>query len=366
MKTDVEQFKLRDNRLASKILKELGQLELNMTIMHVCGTHQDTLVKHGLEALLRDVGVKIRQGPGCPVCVTTPREIEEILLLAKKGITVTAFGDMIKVPGHSSSLMEAKSRGADVRIVYSVDDAVDISKKTGKDTVFMSVGFETTSPSTASVIDRGPPDNFYVLPCNRVVPPALDAILSMGEVELDGLIEPGHVSTIIGTHPYEPLSEKYSIPQVVAGFEPLDLLMAVLMLARQFEKGVAVVENEYSRAVNPEGNQKALELMDKVFVPASVRWRGFPVIPDSGRSLSTEYSDHDARVVFDDILSEISDIKFSEPKGCLCGEVLRGLIDSRECPLFGNECTPLNPVGPCMVSSEGGCNIEYRYGQKER
>ncbi len=361
-KTDVKQFRYRDNEMANRIVDELRRLDLDMTIMHVCGTHQDTLVRHGLEGMLERVGVHIRQGPGCPVCVTTPREIQEIITLAKNGVTVTAFGDMIKVPGLGSSLEEAKGKGADVRIVYSIDDAVRIAGENDDETVFMSVGFETTSPSTASVISRGPPDNFSVLSCSRVVPPALQAILEMGEVRLQGLIEPGHVSTIIGTKPYEYISERYSIPQVIAGFEPLDLLMGVLMLARQVDQGKAEVENEYSRVVRVEGNTRALRLMDQVFELGDVEWRGFPVIPGSGQVLRAEYEEHDARKRFEDILEALDDMVFSEPEGCLCGEVLRGIIDSRECPLFGSECTPVNPVGPCMVSNEGSCNIAYRYG----
>ncbi len=361
MNDDLKQFKFRDEETAKNILERLNSLELELSIMHVCGTHQDTLVKHGLEKMLNDVGVRILQGPGCPVCVTTPREVEEILALARSGKTVTAFGDMIMVPGMNSSLYEARSQGADVKIVYSVDDAVSIAEKTDKEVVFMSVGFETTSPSTAAVISKRPPENFSVLPCNRVVPPALDAILSLGELKLNGLIEPGHVSTIIGTKPYEPLSEKYHIPQVVAGFEPIDLLMAVLMIARQVDSGRAEVENEYTRVVKPEGNQKALRLLDDVFDPVDVEWRGFPTIPDSGYKLKKQYGSYDARKRFQDILEPIADMEFHEPEGCLCGEVLRGLIDSRECPMFGTECTPMNPIGPCMVSSEGSCNIAYRY-----
>ncbi len=363
MKANVEQFRFRDQKLAKKIINELREMELDIMIMHVCGTHQDTLVRYGLEGMLKEVGVTIRQGPGCPVCVTTPREIQEILTLAKNEITITAFGDMMKVPGHGTSLMEAKSEGADVRIVYSVDDAVTMAQKNNKETVFMSVGFETTSPSTASVVARGPPDNFSILTCNRVVPPALEAILDMGEVKLDGLIEPGHVSTIIGTSPYEPISKKYIIPQVIAGFEPLDLLMGVLMLARQVHEGRAEVENEYSRIVKPEGNIKALELMNRVFEPVDTEWRGFPVIPRSGQALKEEYQEHDARKYFEDILEDLQTWEFEEPEGCRCGEVLRGIIASSECPLFGKECTPVNPVGPCMVSNEGSCNIEYRYGK---
>ncbi len=359
---DVDQFKFRDKEKAEEIIQEIKRAEGEYTFMHVCGTHQDTLVKHGLAPMLRDVGVEIKQGPGCPVCVTTPKEIEEMITLAREGMTVTAFGDMIDVPGDTSSLAKARSQGADVRVVYSIDDAIEMAEETEDEVVFMSVGFETTVPSTANVISKEPPENFSILSCNRVIPPALKAILDMGEVQLDGLIEPGHVSTIIGTHPYEPLSEKYSIPQVVAGFEPLDLLLTVLMLIRQMEEGRSEVENEYDRVVRPEGNPAAIKVIDEVFTERDVKWRGFPVIPESGLRLKDRYKKYSARDRFSDILEPLKDREFKEPEGCLCGEVLRGVVESEECPLFGEECTPSTPVGPCMVSREGSCNIEYRYG----
>jgi len=364
MKIDLEQFKFRDKDKANQVLKEIKKADLELTLMHVCGTHQDTLVRHGLSPLLEQVGVTIKQGPGCPVCVTTPREIEEMITLANQGITITAFGDMIKVPGQEHSLYDAKRDGADVRIVYGVDDAVKIAKKEENEVVFMAVGFETTSPSIASAVSKNPPENFTILPCHRVIPPALKAILEMGEVKLDGLIEPGHVSTIIGTKPYEPISKKYNIPQVVAGFEPLDLLLSVLMIARQIQQNRAEVENEYGRVVKAEGNPKALKLLDEVFEPKDIKWRGFPVIPDSGTQLKEKYKDHDARERFQDILAPLKNKEFTEPEGCRCGETLRGIIEPNECPLFGTECTPAHPVGPCMVSREGSCNIAYRYDQK--
>ncbi|MFW6376138.1 MAG: hydrogenase formation protein HypD [Thermoplasmatota archaeon] len=362
MEIDLDQFKFRDEDKAKQIIKEIDEADIELTLMHVCGTHQDTLVRHGLDPMLRDVGVRIKQGPGCPVCVTTQREIEEIIKLAEEGITVTAFGDMMRVPGEESSLMDAKSKGADVRIVYSIDDAVDIAEKTDNEVVFMSVGFETTVPATANVISKNPPENFSILASNRVIPPALKAILEMGEVKLDGLIEPGHVSVIIGSKPYEPLSEKYNIPQVVTGFEPLDLLLGVLFIVRQIQEGRAEVENEYDRVVKPDGNPKAKKVINEVFEPFDIKWRGFPNIPDSGLKLKEKYDQYSARKKFKDILEPLKDKEFKEPEGCRCGEVLRGLIESQECPLFGEVCKPSNPVGACMVSREGSCNIEYRYG----
>ncbi|MFQ6061040.1 MAG: hydrogenase formation protein HypD, partial [Thermoplasmata archaeon] len=329
----------------------------------VCGTHQDTLVRHGLQDMLRKSGVEIRQGPGCPVCVTTPKEIEEALLFAREGKTILVFGDMVKVPGATSSLSQARAEGCDVRVVYGVDDAVRIARGLDKDCVFMSIGFETTTPGTASALRSGTPENFYVLSCNRLIPPALKAIAEMGEIRLDGLIEPGHVSTVIGSRPYEFISEKYGIPQVIAGFEPLDLLMGVYMLAEQKRKGESKVEIEYRRAVRREGNPKAVEIMNSVFKAVDVKWRGFPAIPESGLELREEYSSKNARIVFEDKLSELEGKEFPEPEGCMCGEVLRGIVSSEECPLFGTACKPDTPIGPCMVSAEGSCNIIYKYGK---
>jgi len=358
-------FSLRDKRLADDIISQIAKARVRLRFMHVCGTHQDTLIKHGLDCLLRRCGVEIGQGPGCPVCVTTPKEIEEILLLAKQGKTVTTFGDMTRVPGVSSSLQQIKAEGCDVRTVYSIEDALVLAEKQKElEVVFMAVGFETTAPTTASVLVREPPMNFSVLCCHRLIPPALQAILRMGEIHLDGFIEPGHVSTIIGTTPYEFISKEYHVPQVIAGFEPLDLLMGVWMLVRQIQQGVTEVENEYVRAVKPEGNVKAQQLLTQVFEPVDVRWRGFPVIPSSGLQLRGNYAIYDARRKYEDELQMLTDEDVAEPTGCLCGEVLRGLISSKQCPLFGRQCTPDNPVGPCMVSSEGSCHIEYLYSKK--
>lgn len=358
-------FSLRDKQLADDIVSQIAKATVHLKFMHVCGTHQDTLVKHGLDVLLRRCGIEIGQGPGCPVCVTTPREIEEVLLLAKKGKTIATFGDMTRVPGVTSSLQQMKTEGCDIRTVYSIEDALllaDTQKK--KEVVFMAVGFETTAPATASALLGEPPLNFSVLCCHRLIPPALQAILQMGEIKIAGFIEPGHVSTIIGAKPYEFISKTYHVPQVIAGFEPLDLLMAVWMLVRQIKQGVAEVQNEYVRAVKPQGNIKAQHVLQQVFEPVDIAWRGFPAIPGSGLRLRRNYAVYDARLKYEDELTDLAEEEIAEPTGCLCGEVLRGLISSKQCPLFGTQCTPENPVGPCMVSSEGSCHIEYIFLKK--
>lgn len=358
-------FELRDKETAAKIIDKLKAMDLNIRLMHVCGTHQDTLVKFGLEPMLKKTGVEIRQGPGCPVCVTTPKEIEELFALARAGHTIAVYGDMMKVPGPSGNLDKARSEGGDINIVYGINEAVKLANERDNDVVFMGVGFETTIPSVASTLLAGCPDNLSILSCHRTVPNALKAIIEMGEVRLNGLIEPGHVSVIIGTKPYEFISKDYGVPQVIAGFEPIDLLMGIYMLARQIKKGEAKVENEYTRAVKPEGNVKALEMIDRVFQPCDTAWRGFPVIPQSGLDLREEFAKHDARKKYPELLDPLKDKEFPEPPGCKCGEVLRGLMESDECPLFRKVCSPTNPIGPCMVSAEGSCNILYKYGRME-
>lgn len=359
-------LRFRDKKTADKIVERIKGLDIKIQIMHVCGTHQDTIVKYGLDSLLDECGVTVRQGPGCPVCVTTQKEIEESIRLAETGKTVATYGDMVRVPGEKKSLADIRASGGNVRVVYSIQDAISLAQRTKDEVVFVAVGFETTAPSTAVTLLREPPSNFSVLNCHRYVPPALHALLKMGEVKIQGLIEPGHVSTIIGLKPYEELSAEYNVPQVVSGFEPLDVLMSVYMLAKQIKNGEAKVENEYSRIVKYEGNPRALEALREVFQPYDLKWRGFPVIPDSGMLLRKKFEKYDARKVFQDNLKDTSQREFEEPKGCKCSEVLRGLIESTECPLFGKVCTPQHPVGPCMVSVEGECSILYKYYGKAR
>ena len=273
-------FRLDDRELAEKILSEIRKKEVSLRFMHVCGTHQDTLVKHGLDTLFRKCGIEIRQGPGCPVCVTTPREIEQMLQLARNGKIIATFGDMVRVPGERKSLGDLRAEGCDVRTVYSIEDAVQIAKKDREqEVVFMAIGFETTAPTTAAVMLEDLPSNFSILSCHRLIPPALKAILEMGELRIDGFIEPGHVSTIIGVEPYAFVSDEYGVPQVIAGFEPIDLLMAVWMLVRQIQRGEIVVENEYSRVVKDEGNLQAQAVMEEVFSTVDSPWRVSTAMP---------------------------------------------------------------------------------------
>ncbi|MGC8961755.1 MAG: hydrogenase formation protein HypD [Candidatus Bathyarchaeia archaeon] len=358
-------FRFRDPQVASRILDSIKKLGITARYMHVCGTHQDTLVKYGLEPLLNSAGVEVRAGPGCPVCVTTGLEFEEAIALAEAGKTIAAFGDVARAPGFNRSLLDVRSEGCKVTIVYSVRDAVKLAERRGEPVIFMAVGFETTAPTTAAVLMESPPENFYILSCHRLIPPAVKALLELGEIRLNGLIQPGHVSTIIGLDPYSEISTRYRIPQVIAGFEPLDLLMAVYMLSKQLVEGRYEVENEYIRTVKPNGNVRARKLIEEVFTPCDVAWRGFPQIKGSGLKLRPEFEAYDARAAFQDVLENVHE-RFQglgDPPGCRCGEVLRGVLEPRDCPLFGVRCIPQTPVGPCMVSVEGTCYIRYRYGE---
>ena len=351
----------RDKELAlnaSKKIKELAG-DKKFKFMHVCGTHEDTITRYGIRSLLPE-GIEVISGPGCPVCVTTAKEIDEAHALADSAI-ITTFGDLLKVPGsRGKSLRDVKAGGKDVRVVYSISDAVKIAKSTDKEVVHIGIGFETTAPSTAAVLNDDLPENFSVLSCHRIIPPAMDALLSPGEIKIDGFIDPGHVSTIIGVKAYEPLSEKYGVPQVIAGFEPLDVLFGIVMLLEMIENEDFSVRNEYSGVVRYEGNLKAQRLLGEIFDICDVAWRGFPVIPKSGLELKKEFSDFNARKKFDIKIEKSIDI----PEGCRCGDVLKGLIYPDECKLFCRACNPEHPVGACMVSNEGSCAIWHRYGGK--
>lgn len=358
-------FSFQDTNLSKNLIQHIRDKQLSLRFMHVCGTHQDTLMKHGLNTVLSDCGITIIPGPGCPVCVTTPQEIEEMILLARKKHIIATFGDMLQVPGENESLQDLRTEGCNIKTVYSITDAVQLAyNNPDKEIIFMAVGFETTAPATATILQNQPPNNFSVLCCHRLIPPALKSILEMGEIDLDGFIDPGHVSTIIGIHAYDFISKDYHIPQVVAGFEPIDILMAVWMLIKQYEQHVAFVENEYARAVHQEGNIQAQKMLENVFETCDIPWRGFPNIPNSGLAIKDKYAAYDARKKFAKELKELEEKSITEHPACRCGELLRGLISPEECPLFGKTCNPSHPIGPCMVSNEGSCHITYKYKKK--
>ena len=331
-----------------------------VNFMEVCGTHTVAIFRHGIRSLLPE-GLRLLSGPGCPVCVTSIKDIDTAIAIARKEDAIlTTFGDMMRVPGGKQSLMEVRAEGADIRIVYSPLDSLKIAKENkDKKVVFFSAGFETTSPSTAATVseaERMGIPNFYLYSVHKVVPPALEALLLSEDVRIDGFILPGHVSTIIGTSPYKFIPEKYLIPCAVTGFEANDILSGIAMLLKQMIEGKVSVEVEYKSVVKEEGNPKAIRFIDDFFEISDSYWRGIGMIPGSGLRLRDKWKHRNAEVVFD---LEVPDI--AEPKGCMCGLVLRGIKMPSECPLFAKVCNPDKPVGACMVSSEGSCAAYYRY-----
>jgi len=351
-----ENYRFRDPELAKTISQKIKALAAEtgeVKICHVCGTHEWTITHYGLRSLLPPT-VEVIAGPGCPVCIVPAAEIDEAVQLAKKGIVITCFGDVLRVPGSESSLLEAKAVGADVRIVYAVSDAIEMAKaEPEKQFVFFAVGFETTAPSTAVEALEKPPANFSFLVSHRLIPPAMELLLGEDDLQIDGFIAPGHVSAIIGLKPYEVFPKVYRMPTVVGGFEPNDVLMSVYMILKQISEGKARLENEYPRVVKPEGNPKALELLDRAFKVSAGSWRGIGKLDDSALLLKDEFAGLDARAKFNVHVSEGKDII----KGCQCHRVIMGKIKPDQCPMFLKECTPSNPVGACMVSSEGTCRV---------
>jgi len=356
----VDEF--RSSAVARALVASLRRrTEHPVNLMEVCGTHTVAIFKHGLRGLLPE-NVTMLSGPGCPVCVTPNADIDRAIALARlPQVILTTFGDMMKVPGSYASLNQAKAEGADVRVVYSALDALKIAQNNPERSVaFFGVGFETTAPTTAASIleaQRMSLSNFFFLSVHKLVPPAMRALLDSGEVHVDGFMCPGHVSTIIGSAPYEFIAKDYGIPCVIAGFEPLDILQALDMLLAQIAAGEARVEVQYRRAVHREGNPVALRHMDNVFEAADAAWRGLGTIPNSGLRLRPQFKAIDAESAF-----KITTRPPKEARGCRCGEVLRGAVRPPDCPLFGTGCTPEHPIGPCMVSSEGTCSAWYLYG----
>lgn len=332
-----------------------------MRLMEVCGTHTVSIARAGIRSLLEGA-VTMVSGPGCPVCVTPDGYIDAAIALGKRpGTIIATFGDMLRVPGRISSLEKERGQGIDVRILYSPLDAVEIAAgNPGKEVVFLGVGFETTAPSIAGAILSAAErkmKNFSVLSSVRTIPLAMEVLASDPEVRIEGFLCPAHVSTIIGSDAYLPLAKKFGVPCVVAGFEPLDILYGIYLLLRQKKNGVAAVENEYSRVATPLGNRKALEVIARVFRECDIGWRGIGVLPRTGLAIAEAYAAFDAQRKFG------VEIPFTEEKtACRCGDVLKGKITPRECPLFGKACTPEEPYGPCMVSSEGTCAAYYKYG----
>lgn len=355
---------LKEYRNADAVKKVLGQIHQsttkNWSIMEVCGGQTHSLVKNGILDLLPEK-IRMVHGPGCPVCVTPVRLIDKAIYLAEKeNVMLCSFGDMLRVPGSNGSLLEAKARGGDVRILYSPLEAVNLAKDNpDKEVVFFAVGFETTAPANALSVIHAQKlglKNYSILASHVLVPPAIEAIMNDQLSEIDGFLAAGHVCTVMGYHEYFPLAEKYNIPLVVTGFEPLDLVQGILMSVQLLETGRSTVENQYTRMVTQEGNQRAQEIIGKVFKISDRSWRGIGIIPQSGYEVRSEFAEFDAKRKF---IIDIQDAPENEM--CISGDVMKGIKRPFECPAFGKECTPQNPLGAPMVSSEGACAAYYHY-----
>ncbi len=360
----VDEF--RDPEAARLLLAEIAESAAGQPprkFMEVCGGHTHAIYRHGIEALL-PARIELVHGPGCPVCVIPMGRIDDAIAVAETpGTTLCCFGDMLRVPGGSSNLLEAKARGADVRVVYSPLDALRLAEgRADLNVVFLAVGFETTAPSTAITLLQARERqvaNFSVF-CNHVtIVPPLKAILDSPGLDLAGFLGPGHVSTVIGTRPYRFVPRQYGRPLVTAGFEPVDILQGVLMLLHQLAEGRCEVENQYRRVVSESGNARALSLLQEVFVlRPHFEWRGLGFIAQSALALAPAFADWDAELRF-----EVPGVRVADPKACQCGEVLKGALRPWECKVFGTACTPETPIGTCMVSSEGACAAYYSYGR---
>ncbi|MEC4293840.1 hydrogenase formation protein HypD [Adlercreutzia shanghongiae] len=359
MQQELKAFK--DPALARGLIESIRALAPeSATLMEVCGTHTVAIARNGIRGLMPE-GMRLASGPGCPVCVTSNHDIDKVIALARvPEVTIATFGDMTRVPGSTSSLLAEQAAGRSVEIVYSPLDALRLAQENpDRQIVFVGVGFETTTPLVAMAIKRAKAmglANFTVYGAHKNMPGALEVIINDPALKLDALILPGHVSTIIGAEPYRFLAEKYGIPGVITGFEPVDVLQGIAMITRQLHEGRADIEIAYARGVMPEGNPVALAAIDEVFETCSATWRGLGEIPGSGYRIREEFADFDAMRRFQPDVEEVR-----EHKGCRCGDVLRGIMAPSDCPLFRKVCTPENPVGPCMVSSEGSCAAYYRY-----
>jgi hydrogenase expression/formation protein HypD len=351
----------------NEMLQELQDLTKKigrpLKLMEVCGTHTVEIFRHGIRGVIPS-SISLLSGPGCPVCVTSIHDVDAAIFIATQAGTVLAtFGDMMRVPGGKQSLMEARSEGADVRVMYSPMDALKLAKQDPmKQIVFFATGFETTSPLIAGTVfaaAREGVKNFSILSSHKTVPLAIRALLDSADVHVDGFIMPGHVSTIIGLRPYEFIAEEYGKPSVVTGFEAKEIVLGILMIIRQIGRGEAKVENAYSNVVKAGGNPKAMALLNEVFEPSAASWRGIGTLPGTGLKLREKYREYDAAARFKPETTGIA-----EPELCSCGDILRGVKIPTECPLFGTGCTPESPVGPCMVSAEGSCAAYYKYGER--
>ncbi|NEU72206.1 hydrogenase formation protein HypD [Hassallia byssoidea VB512170] len=361
----VDEF--REPQKAEALLHEIERLCLILgkpiKLMEVCGGHTHSIFKYGIEEVLPNT-IELIHGPGCPVCVMPKGRLDDAIAISQNpNVIFTTFGDAMRVPGSTTSLLQAKAQGADIRMVYSPLDSLQIARENpDKEIVFFALGFETTAPSTAFTILQAASakiHNFSMFSNHVLVIPALEALLDNPDLQLDGFIGPGHVSMVIGTDPYQFISQQYHKPIVISGFEPLDIFQSIWMLLQQLVENRCEVENQYNRIVETQGNIVAIEAINEVFtVRENFDWRGLGDIPNSGLKIRTKYAQFDAELKF-----TIPNLKVADHKACKCGEILKGVLKPWECKVFGTACTPETPIGTCMVSSEGACAAYYKYGR---
>lgn len=363
---DIREMKFRDPRKAKALTRTLERLcqEIGreVSVMHVCGSHEQAIARFGLRSILPR-SLNVIMGPGCPVCVTDEPEVDEAVVLAQQGVIIATYGDMIRVPGSSKSLANAQTEGADVRVVYSAVEAVNLARQTDRQVVFFASGFETTAVATAAVILADPPENFSVLSAHKYIPPAMEIVAEMPGSKVEGFLAAGNAATITGWKIFERFVERHRLPVVIGGFEPLDILAALAKLLELIRDKDLRVVNAYPRCCTAEGNRPAQELFWKVFQTVGGQWRGIAHIPNSNIRLRDEYGWIDARKRFDIDLSQLwQGASPSLAHQCICGDIMAGIASPDDCQLFGKECTPENPIGACMVSNEGTCKIWFEYG----
>ncbi|HUT21837.1 MAG TPA: hydrogenase formation protein HypD [Candidatus Bipolaricaulota bacterium] len=338
-------------KIINKINTLASQINRPVTLMELCGTHSQTVAKYGLKSLLPP-NVELISGPGCPICVTDQTDIDVVIGLAENDVPIAVYGDALSLPGTNSSLEKLRQQGKKIEVVYSTLDAVKLAEQIN-DLAFFGIGFETTTPMSAWAIKQG----LKVYSAHKLFPPAMAALLSSPNIQIDGFLDPGHVAAIIGEEPFK----QFNVPQVISGFEPEDVLLSIQWLLEMIVSGKNELKNEYTRVVRPEGNIEARKLINEVFEISDARWRGLGNIPNSGLKIRKEFQNQDTEFIHHDLIENIRKNTEYRPSACICGKILQGLAKPADCPLFAKICTPENPQGACMVSVEGSCQIEYKY-----
>lgn len=363
----VGELKFRDPQRARELASALEHTVESIgrspvSVMHVCGSHEQAIAKFGLRAMLPKK-LNVIMGPGCPVCITDVPEVDEGVALARQGVRIATYGDMLKVPGTVLSLSDAQAEGARIDVVYSVAQAVDLARRIDEPLVFFATGFETTAVATAAAVLNDPPPNFFVLSAHKYIPPVMEIVAEMPETRVEGFLAAGHAATITGWELFQPFVERHRLPVVIAGFEPLDILAGLLRLVELIRDDTAAVVNMFPRCVTREGNLRAQEQLWRVFKPIGGNWRGIAHVPNGNLRLRDEFAQLDARRAFDIDLESLWD--FAPPalvRDCICGDIMAGIKSPTDCSLYGRPCVPDSPVGACMVSSEGTCRIWHQYG----